>query len=160
MRLPTLFPALVALLLATPAGAADWTYENAGVPGAFAYNGQAQLDFTCRGGELVMGFWVRSPEAGVAKAGSMNLSIAPDGAGADGSSFAQDMPLIHGDGTMMVVRGPVARQWARIARAARSTLRVTFVHRNAAGGLDRFNANDFGAGGSSAAIGQVLERCG
>jgi hypothetical protein len=59
-----------------------------------------------------------------------------------------------------VVRGPVARQWAAIAQRARATLEVTFVHRNATGGLDTFNRNAFGAAGSARAIGKVLERCG
>jgi hypothetical protein len=151
-----LLPALL-LLLASAATAAEWRYEDAGVPGAYYDNGAAQLDFTCRGGELVLGFWVRTPEAAVGAAASMNLAITPD---AGTTSFAQDMPLIHGEGTMMVVRGPVARQWARIARAAKTTMRVAFVHRNAGGGLDTFNGNDFGAAGSSKAIGKVLERCG
>jgi hypothetical protein len=152
-----LFPALLVLLLASPAGAAEWRFEDVNVPGAFSDNGAAQLDFTCRGGELVLGFWVRTAEPQVAGAGAMNLAITPDGGG---TSFAQDMPLIHGTGTMMVVRGPVARQWARIAQRAKTTIRVAFVHRNARGGLDFFNGNEFGAGGSSAAIGKVLERCG
>ncbi|MGN6489985.1 MAG: hypothetical protein ACTHLT_19480 [Devosia sp.] len=151
------FAALLVLLLASPAAAADWRFEHAGVPGAFSDNGAAQLDFTCRGGELVLGFWVRAAEPGVAKAAAMNLSITPDGGG---PSFAQDMPLIHGDGTMMVVRGPVARQWAAIAQRAKSTLQVAFVHRNARGALETYNANSFGAAGSSAAIRQVLDRCG
>jgi hypothetical protein len=157
MRMLRLLPAVLVLLLASAAGAAEWRYEDLGVPGAYFDNGTAQLDFTCRGGELVLGFWVRTPEPQVAGAGAMNLSITPDGGA---SSFAQDMPLIHGNGTMMVVRGPVARQWAAIAQRARTTLEVTFVHRNATGGLDTFNRNAFGAAGSARAIGKVLERCG
>jgi hypothetical protein len=156
--MPRLLAVLLGLLLLPgAAGAAEWSYENAGVPGAYSDNGAAQLDFTCRGGELVLGFWVRSAEAAVAGAGAMNLAITPDGGG---TSFAQDMPLIHGNGTMMVVRGPVARQWAAIARRAKSTIRVAFAHRTAAGKLEFYNANAFGAGGSAAAIGKVLERCG
>jgi hypothetical protein len=151
-----LLPAVLALLLAGTATAAEWRYEDVGVPGAYLDNGDAQLDFTCRNGELVLGFWVRAPEPPVAAAASMNLAITPD---TGTTSFAQDMPLIHGEGTMMVVRGPVARQWARIAQQAKTTMRVAFVHRNASGGLDVFNSNDFGATGSSKAIGRVLERC-
>jgi len=151
-----LLPAVLLLLLASAATAEEWRYEDAGVPGAYLDNGAAQLDFTCRGGELVMGFWVRAPESPVTAAAAMNLAITPDDAA---TSFAQDMPLIHGDGTMMVVRGPVARQWARIAQRAKATMRVEFVHRSSAGRLDTFNRNEFGADGSSTAIGKVLERC-
>ncbi|MBK8086117.1 MAG: hypothetical protein IPK28_21095 [Devosia sp.] len=70
------------------------------------------------------------------------------------------MPLIHIDGTSMIVRGPVARQWARIAQRAQDTLRVAYVRRTTGGKLEVFDPNSFGAAGSSAAIGKVLERCG
>jgi hypothetical protein len=86
----------------------------------------------------------------------MNLAITPDGGA---TSFAQGMPLIHSDGSSMIVRGPVARQWARIAQRAKSALRVAYVHKGD-GGVRYLDANDFGAGGSSAAIGKVLDRCG
>ena len=158
-------PTLIALLLTTGAATAEqWYFDPGSVPIAYVDNGVAQFQFACRGGDLAMGYWVRSPSRTVAGAGSMNLAMVPDAKSAApsiaGASFAQDMPLIHGTGTMMVVRGPVARQWARIARRAKTTIRVAFVHRNARGGLDFFNRSEFGASGSSAAIGKVLERCG
>ena len=148
-------PAIVALahLLATAATAEEWSYEGGDTPIAYLDNGKAQFQFACRGGDLAMGFWVRKPHKQVASAASMNLSITPDGGG---TSFAQDMPLIHSDGTSMIVRGPVARQWARIAQQARDTLRVAYVRT----GGESFDANEFGANGSSAAIGKVLDRCG
>jgi len=154
------------LSLATAAGAAEWTYEDGSVPIAYLDNGAAQFQFACRGGDLAMGFWVRSPHRQVAGASTMNLAITPDpaeGAGvsaAGGSSFAQEIPLIHSDGTSMIVRGPVARQWARIAQQARSTIGVAYVRSKAQGGLEVFDSNRFGAKGSSAAIKRVLERCG
>jgi hypothetical protein len=83
----------------------------------------------------------------------MHLSIAPD---SGNTSFAQDMPLIHSDGASMIIRGPVARAWARIAQQARSTLRLAYVR--AAG--ETFDRNEFSARGSSAAIRRVLDRCG
>jgi hypothetical protein len=60
----------------------------------------------------------------------------------------------------MVVRGPVARQWAAIAQKAKAKMAVAFVHKNAKGGFDHYDTNEFGAGGSSAAIRKVLDRCG
>ncbi len=140
-------------LLATPVAAADWQYEGGSVPIAYIDNGKAQFQFACRGGDLAMGFWVRAPHKTVAGAGSMNLGITPDGAG---TSFAQDMPLIHSDGSSVIVRGPVARQWARIAQQAKSALRVAYVRT----GGEQFDANEFDAKGSNAAIKRVLERCG
>ena len=68
------------------------------------------------------------------------------------------MPLIHSDGTSMIIRGPVAQQWARIAQRARSTIRVAYVRKGSA--LEVFDSNDFGAKGSAAAIERVLDRCG
>jgi hypothetical protein len=68
------------------------------------------------------------------------------------------MPLIHSDGASMIVRGPVAQQWARIAQKAKSTIRVAYVRKQ--GALEVFDSNDFGASGSSAAIKKVLDRCG
>jgi hypothetical protein len=156
--------ALLVLLLATAASAADWTFEDVGVPIAYVDNGAAQFQFACRGGDFAMGFWVRTPHRQVAGAASMNLAIMPDpakGAGASsmaGASFAQDMPLIHSDGTSMIVRGPVAKQWAWIAKRAASTIRVAYVRKS--GGLEVFDSNDFSARGSSAAIEKVLDRCG
>ena len=155
-----LLPALVALGLATPAGAADWFYEDAGTPIAYVDNGRAQFQFACRGGDLTMGYWVRSPHRTVAAASSLHLAMRPDPAskGMDNASFAQDMPLIHSDGTSMIVRGPVSRAWARIAQQAKSTIRVAYVRKQSA--LELFDSNDFGAAGSSAAIKRVLDRCG
>ena len=103
-----------------------------------------------------MGYWVRAPHKQVAGAASMNVAITPDGGG---TSFAQDMPLIHADGSSMIVRGPVARQWARIAQGARAGMKVAYAHKGA-GGLEFFDSNEFGAKGSSAAIRKVLDRCG
>lgn len=154
------------LLLATTAGAEEWSYEDLGVPIAYVDNGGAQLQFACRGGDLALGFWVRAPHREVAVATAMNLAITPDpaegteGSAPAGSSFAQDMPLIHSDGSSMIVRGPVARQWARIAQQAKGAVRVAYVRTNKQGALEVFDSNAFGAKGSSAAIRKVLDRCG
>ena len=106
--------AILMSLLAGAALAADWQYEGGSVPIAYADNGRAQFQFACRGGDLAMGYWVRAPHRQVAGAASMNLALTPDGGG---TSFAQDMPLIHADGASMIVRGPVARQWPASPRA-------------------------------------------
>ena len=151
-----LLSALLVMLWATAAGAAEWQYEGGSVPIAWFDNGAAQFQFACRGGDLAMGFWVRAPHKAVAGAASMNVAITPDGGG---TSFAQDMPLIHADGSSMIVRGPVARQWARIAQGAKAGMKVAYAHKGA-GGLEFFDANEFGAKGSAAAIKRVLERCG
>ena len=155
--------ALCFALLPT-AASADWLFEDASIPIAYADNGKAQFQFACRGGDLAMGYWVRAPHRTVAGAAALNLAISPDPAkSSDASalpnaSFAQDMPLIHSDGTSMIVRGPVAQAWARIAQKAKSTIRVAYVRKH--GSLEIFDANDFGASGSSAAIRKVLDRCG
>ena len=151
------------LLLTTAAQAQEWQFEEAGVPIAYVDNGVAQFQFACRGGDFAMGFWVRSPSRTVASAQSLHLAITPDPKGSDrastsGASFAQDMPLIHSDGTSMIVRGPVARNWARIAQQAKSLIRVAYVRKQ--GSIELFDSNDFGARGSSAAIKRVLDRCG
>ena len=158
-------PTLLALMLAAAAEGAGWRYEGGDVPMAYFDNGAAQFQFACRGGDLAMGFWVRAPHKQVAGASAMNLAITPDPAegssvSASGSSFAPDMPLIHSDGSSVIVRGPVARQWARIAQGAKATIRVAYVRPKAAGGLDVFDTHAFGAKGSSAAIKKVLDRCG
>lgn len=159
------FSALCVLLLATAASAQEWSYEDASVPIAYFDNGGAQFQFACRGGDLAMGFWVRAPHRQVAGASAMNLAITPDAAegsgvsAAAGSSFAQDIPLIHSDGSSMIVRGPVARQWARIAQQAQKVIRVAYVRPKSGGGLEVFDSHIFGAKGSSAAIKQLLERC-
>lgn len=153
-----LFSAIWALLLlSTATGAAEWTYEGGDVPIAYFDNGAAQFEFACRGGDLTLGYFVRAPGRQVSGAATMNLALTPDGGS---PRFAQDMPLIHSGGAWMVVRGPVARQWAGIAQQAKATLAVAFVRRNAKGGFDFHDANSFGAGGSSAAIKRVLDRCG
>ncbi len=160
------FSAFLVLLLATAANAQEWMYEDLGVPIAYFDNGDAQFQFACRGGDLAMGFWVRAPHRQVAGATAMNLAITPDpaegiGLSAAGStSFAQDIPLIHSDGASMIVRGPVARQWARIAQQAGDIIRVAYVRTKTQGGLEVFDSNTFSAKGSSAAIKQVLDRCG
>ena len=158
--------AFLMLSLATVVSAAEWTYEDGSVPIAYLDNGAAQFQFACRGGDLAMGFWVRSPHRQVAGASAMNLAITPDPAegasvsAAGGSSFAQEIPLIHSEGSSMIVRGPVARQWARIAQQAKATIQVAYVRSKAQGGLEVFDSNSFGAKGSSSAIKRVLERCG
>ena len=153
--MPRLLLALLISLAPTAIAAAEWQYEDEGTPIAYVDNGAAQFQFACRGGDLAMGFWVRAPHRQVAGAKSMNLAMTPDSGNA---SYAQDMPLIHSDGTSMVIRGPVAQAWARIAQKARTTLRVAYVQK--AGKLEIFDANEFGASGSSAAIKRVLDRCG
>lgn len=152
---------LIALLATVPAGASEWMFEDYDIPIAYFDNGRAQFQFACRGGDLAMGYWVRAPHAKVAGAASMNLAITPDPKGNDmsaGASYAQDMPLIHSDGTSMIIRGPVARQWASIAQKAKSTIRVAYVRKQ--GKVEFFDSNEFGAKGSSAAIRKVLDRCG
>lgn len=160
---------LVVLLLLptlTAANAEEWQFEDLGVPIAYFDNGAAQLQFACRGGDLALGFWVRAPHRQVAGATAMNLAITPDpaagtaGSAPAGSSFAQDIPLIHSDGSSMIVRGPVARQWAGIAQRAKAIIRVAYVQSNSRGGLEVFDSNEFGAKQSSAAIKKVLDRCG
>ena len=156
----TLMLAGLVALLASPAAAADWFFEDASVPIAWSDNGAAQFQFACRGGDLAMGYWVRAPHQQVARGTSMNLAISadPSGKGMPGASYAQDMPLIHSDGTSMIVRGPVARTWASLAQKAKSSIRVAYVRKQSA--VEYFDSNDFGASGSSAAIKRVLDRCG
>jgi hypothetical protein len=158
---------LIAALLSFVAPAAhaeQWMYEDLGTPIAYVDNGKAQFQFACRGGDLAMGFWVRAPHKAVASASSMHVAILPDPkAGADiasasSVSFAQDMPLIHSDGTSVIVRGPVARSWAGIAQKAKSTIRLAYMRKQ--GAIDIFDSNEFGAAGSSAAIKRVMDRCG
>lgn len=149
----TIIAAVLAISLAGGAAAADWQYEGGSVPIAWVDTGAAQFQFACRGGDLAMGYWVRKPTKAVAGAAALSVAIAPDGGGA---VFAQDMPMIHADGSSVIVRGPVARQWAKIAQQAKAAMRVSFVR---AGG-ERLDGHDFGADGSNAAIRQVLERCG
>ncbi len=168
--MPRIAPALSAflalLIAAGPAMAEQWSYEGGSVPIAYLDNGRAQFQFACRGGDLAMGFWVRSPAPEVARAATMSLAITADpteGAGVsanEGASFAQDMPVIHSDGSSAIVRGPVARQWARIAQRAKQTIQVAFVQTGSGRGLDAFDINIFSAKGSSAAIKRVLDRCG
>jgi hypothetical protein len=156
------FSVVIVLLLATAADAEEWKYEDLGLPIAYFDNGDAQFQFACRGGDLAMGFWVRTPHRQVAAASAMNLAIS-EGAeisAGRGAAFAQDIPLIHSDGASMIVRGPVARQWARIAQRATDTIRVGYVRTGKQGGLEVFDSNAFGAKGSSAAIRKVLARCG
>lgn len=152
------------LLTMTPALAQQWHYEGGATPIAYVDSGAAQFQFACRGGQLAMGFWVRRPSDTVARAGAMSLAITPDPAAGStvtrsNASFAEDMPLIHLDGSSAVIRGPVARDWARIAQRARTDMRVAFF-RLAGNGLEVFDANVFGAKGSNAAIAQVLGQCG
>ncbi|HVZ94598.1 MAG TPA: hypothetical protein VG797_08810 [Phycisphaerales bacterium] len=154
--------ALMLLLLASPAYAQQWQFEDLDIPIAYFDNGAAQFQFACRGGDLAMGYWVRFPHHQVASSAAMNLAIIPDPSGAAAStadaSFAQDIPLIHADGTSMIIRGPVARQWARIAQRAKTTIRLAYVRKQSA--LELFDSNDFSATGSAAAIKHILDRCG
>jgi hypothetical protein len=160
------FLAGLVLLLATAVNAQEWMYEDQGVPIAYFDNGDAQFQFACRGGDLAMGFWVRRPHRQVAGAAAMDLALTADPAkGTDvsatgGTSFAQDIPLIHSDGASMIVRGPVARHWARIAQRAKDVMRIAYVRTHAQGGLEVFDSHAFGAKGSAAAIKKVLDRCG
>lgn len=152
------------LTLVMPAVAADWRYEGGDTPIAWFDNGQAQFQFACRGGQLAMGFWVRKPDATVAKGTAMSLAITPDPAegsvptNSGNTSFAQDMPLVHLDGASVIVRGPVARQWASIAQGARETIGVAFV-RATGNGLSVFDSQVFGARGSKSTIAKVLADC-
>lgn len=156
--------AALVLALAGPALAADWAFEDASVPIAYVDNGAAQFQFACRGGDLAMGYWVRAPHRTVAAASAMNLAIVPDpeaGSAAEsiaGASFAQEIPLIHHEGSSMIVRGPVAQRWARLAQRAARSMRLAYVRNE--GGVAVFDSHTFGAAGSAAAIGKVLERCG
>ncbi|MET0437793.1 MAG: hypothetical protein ABW043_09895 [Devosia sp.] len=154
------------LLLATPSLAADWKYEGGSVPIAYFDNGDAQFQFACRGGDLAMAYWVRKPSKEVAAAASLSLAINASGAtsgslaATGGTIFAQDFPLIHNDGSSILVRGPVARQWAAIAQRAADLIRVGFVRHKGQGGLEVFDGQEFGASGSNAAIAKVLRQCG
>tara|TARA_R110002124_G_scaffold63350_17_gene173151 strand:+ start:1276 stop:1791 length:516 start_codon:yes stop_codon:yes gene_type:complete len=167
-----LFAAAFCLLLVTPSlgetgpetAAQTWRYEGGATPIAWLDNGDAQFQFACRGGQLAMGYWVRQPTPPVAKATALSLAITPDPApgskpAADANtSFAQDMPLIHLEGSSAIVRGPVARQWAKIAQGARAGIRIGFV-RQAGSGLDVLDSHVFGARGSKTTIAQVLAKC-
>lgn len=161
-----LLPIALCLLFATPGLAADWKYEGGDVPIAYFDNGDAQFQFACRGGDLAMAYWVRKPSQEVAAAASLSLAINASGpasaslAATGGTIFAQDFPLIHNDGSSILVRGPVARQWAGIAQGAGDMIRVGFVRRKAQGGLEVFDGHEFGARGSNAAIAKVLRQCG
>lgn len=156
--------AAILIVLSSPA-LAQWSYEDAPTPIAYVDSGPAQFQFACRGGELTMGYWVRRPEARVARAASISLAITPDPASVsaiargDGSGFAEDMPMIHLDGSSVIVRGPVARDWARIAQRAHTEMRLAFLPAGG-GGLEMMDGHVFGARGSNAAIAQVLGRCG
>lgn len=160
------FSIALCLLLATPSFAADWKYEAGNVPIAYFDNGDAQFQFACRGGDLAMAYWVRKPSQEVAAATSLSLAINASGttsgslAATGGTIFAQDFPLIHSDGSSILVRGPVARQWAGIAQRAGEMIRVGFVRRKVQGGLEVFDGHEFGARGSNAAIAKVLGQCG
>ncbi len=155
--------AVLCLALVTPAIADQWRYEGGNTPIAWFDNGDAQFQFACRGGTLTMGFWVKKPDARLGTASAISVAITPDATGStvrqeNGTSFAQDMPMVHLDGSSVIVRGPVARQWARIAQDARETIRVAFV-RMKGSGVEAMDANVFGAKGSKTMIGHVLETC-
>ncbi|MBN9335824.1 hypothetical protein [Devosia sp.] len=154
---------LLFCLLALPAYAADWKYEGGTTPIAYADNGKAQFQFACRGGDLAMAYWVREPSPQVAAAQSLSLAInAVGGSVSTGkdTGFAQDFPMLHHDGSSVLIRGPVARQWARTAQQALETMELAFVKSKPGSGLDFLDRQRFGARGSSSAIGQVLATCG
>lgn len=150
-------------LMPVPAIAADWKFEGGGTPIAYADNDDAQFQFACRGGDLAMAYWVRSPAAAVATAPSISLAMNAGGgnvsSGGD-TSFAQDFPLIHHDGSSVLIRGPVARQWARTVQRAGVSVELAFVDPRARGGVKFQDRQKFGARGSSAAIAKVLAVCG
>lgn len=152
------------LVFSAPAAAEQWRYEGGATPIAWLDNGEAQFQFACRGGTLTMGFWVKKPDTSLGNASAISVAITPDAAAGsavrqeNGTSFAQDMPLVHLDGSSVIVRGPVARQWARIAQNARDTIRVAFV-RMKGSAVEAIDANHFGARGSKSAIGHVLDHC-
>ena len=152
---------LLLCLLSLPAFAADWRFEGGDTPIAFADNGEAQFQFACRGGDLAMAFWVRKPDAKVAAASSLSLALNAAGGkvsvGND-TRFAQDFPLIHHDGSSVLVRGPVAREWARTTQQAGDSMELAFVQ-SGASGLNFLDQQQFGAIGSSAAIDAVLADC-
>ena len=150
---------MLALCVPGAALAADWQYEGGAIPIAYVDNGAAQLHFACRGGDLALGYWVRAPHREVAGAAAISVALTPDPP--TGSTiYAQDMPLIHADGSSVIVRGPVAQQWARLAQRARTGLRVAYARPDAKGSLGFLDTHDFGASGSAAAIKRVLEICG
>jgi len=160
-----LVTAALCLALIVPAAAEQWRYEGGATPIAWFDNGDTQFQFACRGGTLTMSFWVRKPDASIADANAISLAITPDPASgaaplAGNTSFAQDMPLVHLDGSSVIVRGPVARQWARIAQNARETIWVAFVRVKSSGSFEPVDASSFGTVGSKAMIGKVLGQCG
>ena len=154
---------LCLFLLATPAVAAEWNFEGGATPIAYFDNVDAQFQFACRGGDLAMAFWVRKPATVVNSSSTMSLAINASGnkvSAGSGTNFAQDFPVIHSDGSSVVVRGPVARQWARIAQRASDNIHMAFARMRPGGELEFLDRQTFGAKNSSAAIGEVLARCG
>lgn len=153
---------LIICLLPFPAFAADWKFEGGATPIAYADNGKAQFQFACRGGDLAMAFWVRKPGATVATSLALSLAMNASGgnvsAGSD-TSFAQDFPMIHLNGSSVLIRGPVARQWARTAQKAREAMELAFVRTASSDGPDFLDQQRFGATGSSAAIARVMADC-
>ena len=157
-------PLLMCLcLFSVPAAAADWKYEGGVTPIAYADNEQAQFQFACRGGDLAMAYWIRKPDTVVAEAQSLSLAMNAGGSdvstGSD-TGFAQDFPMIHHDGSSVLIRGPVAKQWARTAQHASESMELAFVESTTTGGLQFLDRQRFGAKGSSAAIAKVLDDCG
>ena len=143
--------------------AAEWVFEDGGTPVAYFDNLDAQFQFACRGGDLAMAYWVRSPGGGVTAARSLSLAMNATGAEVSDDSdtrFAQDLPVIHSDGSSVIVRGPVAQQWARIAQRASASIHLAYVRPKPGGGLEFVERQSFSAKGSSATIGKVLARCG
>ena len=154
---------LLTFLLSAPALAADWKFEGGATPIAYADNGEAQFQFACRGGDLAMAYWVRKPGATVAASSSLSLAMNASRGHVSASGdtrFAQDFPMIHLDGSSVLIRGPVARQWARTAQQARETVELAFVKFASGKGPDFLEQQRFSAKGSSAAIASVLAECG
>lgn len=157
-------PLLLAMcLLTVPAVAADWTFEGGRTPIAYTDNGKAQFQFACRGGDLAMAYWVKQPDAAVASASTLSLAMNASGgkvSTGSGTTFAQDFPVIHLDGSSVLIRGPVARQWARAAQQARNNLELAFVRTGSSKGPRFLDQQRFGATGSLSAIAKVLADCG
>lgn len=154
---------LTVLLLPGPAVASDWTFEGGRTPIAYTENGKAQFQFACRGGDLAMAYWVKAPDAVVAGSSVLSLAMNTSGgkvsAGSD-TTFAQDFPVIHLDGSSVLIRGPVARQWARAAQRASTALELAFVKTGSNSGPRFLDQQRFGVKGSQSAIAKVLADCG
>ncbi len=137
--------------------------EGGETPIAYVDNDDAQFQFACRGGDLAMAYWVRKPGEVVAAAQSLSLAMNSSGGNVsdgNGTGFAQDFPMIQYDGSSVLIRGPVARQWARTAQQAVESIELAFVKSKSSGELEFLDRRRFGAKGSSGGIAKVLGQCG